>query len=172
MRLGRIHFLPFASRRYIESFGAPASIDEVANHRWLLQVGQQDGTEDAVKHWFPGTASDDVSVMKSNASSAHYWAVAHGIGLGALPTYLSVLGSNLVPLEIGLKHAADVWLSCHPESQRSPRVGRMIDWIVEEFNPSKFPWFRDEFIHPNRLAEFYTGAPLAKLFESCSSGGR
>ena len=41
----------------------------------------------------------------------------------------------------------------------------MIDWIVEAFNPSKFPWFRDEFIHPTELEKQYKGGPLANMFE-------
>jgi len=27
----------------------------------------------------------------------------------------------------------------------------MIDWLVEAFNPAKFPWFRDEFVHPREF---------------------
>ena len=44
------------------------------------------------------------------------------------------------------------------------RVKRIIDWITESFNPRRFPWFRDEFIHPDKLAEAYHGEPLANLF--------
>lgn len=168
-RVGRVHFLPFASRRYIEIFGLPASIEEAFSHRWLSHVG---GPADFVKDWFPDVPVDDLPVMKTNASSAHYSAVSQGIGLGALPTYLCVLGIDVQPVDIGLKHAADVWLSCHLESKRFPRVSRMADWLVEAFNPAKLPWFRDEFIHPDRLADLYKGAPLPRLFETCSSGGR
>jgi hypothetical protein len=25
----------------------------------------------------------------------------------------------------------------------------MINWAIEEFDPQKCPWFRDEFLHPN-----------------------
>jgi hypothetical protein len=39
---------------------------------------------------------------------------------------------------------------------------------VEAFNPSKFPWFRDEFIHPTELEKLYKGTPLASMFDGFS----
>jgi hypothetical protein len=27
----------------------------------------------------------------------------------------------------------------------------MIDWLVEVFNSTKYPWFKDEFVHPSEL---------------------
>jgi hypothetical protein len=44
----------------------------------------------------------------------------------------------------------------------------MIDWIVENFDPKTFPWFRDEFIHPRDLPGRYHGPPLVNLFEGLS----
>ena len=44
----------------------------------------------------------------------------------------------------------------------------MIDWLIDAFDPKKFPWFRDEFIHPNELPKEYRGAPLVNLFEGFS----
>jgi hypothetical protein len=35
----------------------------------------------------------------------------------------------------------------------------MIDWLVKAFNPSKFPWFKDEFIHPSEFKVVYKGNP-------------
>jgi DNA-binding transcriptional LysR family regulator len=34
----------------------------------------------------------------------------------------------------------DIWLSYHPGNVRIPKVRHMIDWLVEAFNPVKFPW--------------------------------
>jgi hypothetical protein len=41
----------------------------------------------------------------------------------------------------------------------------MIDWLIESFDPKRFPWFRDEFIHPYDLPKAYRGGPIANLFE-------
>ena len=170
IRLCRVHMMLFAGPRYIESFGLPASAEELPTHR-LLHL-QDDACTDAIRQWFPAQDAENLPIMTTNASNAHYWAIAQGIGIGALPTYLHALGCRLEPLAIGLSHSSDVWLSCHAESERFPRIRRMVDWIVEALNPSKFPWFRDEFIHPDRLMGLYNGSPLIKLFDKSSGGGR
>jgi DNA-binding transcriptional LysR family regulator len=51
----------------------------------------------------------------------------------------------------------EVWLSYHPGNGRIPRVRHMIDWLVEAFNPTKFPWFKDEFVHPSEFKPVYKG---------------
>ena len=48
----------------------------------------------------------------------------------------------------------------------------MIDWLVEAFNPVRFPWFKDEFIHPDELKAVYKGQPLTHLFGGFSIEGR
>jgi hypothetical protein len=77
----------------------------------------------------------------------------------------------MVPLDLELRWSFDIWLSYHPSSGRIPRVRHMIDWLVEAFNPAKYPWFKDEFIHPRELA-VYMGEPLTHLFGGFSTEGR
>jgi hypothetical protein len=110
--------------------------------------------------------------MKTNVSSANYWAVANGAGIGVFPTYALALGGKLVPLDVDLRWSFDIWLSYHPTSGRIPRVRQMIDWLIEAFNPAKYPWFRDEFIHPRELKAVYMGTPLTHLFGGFSTEGR
>jgi hypothetical protein len=81
-----------------------------------------------------------------------------------LPTYAQAIGAQLVPLHLGVVQPIEIWMTYHPEAKRIVRVKRIIDWITESFNPRRFPWFRDEFIHPDKLAEAYHGEPLANLF--------
>jgi hypothetical protein len=67
-------------------------------------------------------------------------------------------------------HPIDIWMAYHPDAKRIPRVKRTIDWIVQSFDPQRFPWFRDEFIHPDKLAEEYRGDPLVNsLFSGYAS---
>jgi hypothetical protein len=47
----------------------------------------------------------------------------------------------------------------------------MIDWIVDSFDGRKFPWFRDEFIHPRDLPKEYRGTPVINLFEGFFGAG-
>jgi DNA-binding transcriptional LysR family regulator len=172
IRLGRIHLMFFASQRYIDIYGAPRTAADLSRHRLVVQVADQIAAKEVFESWFPGQSLHDMLVMKTNVSSANYWAVANGAGVGVFPTYACALGGNIIPLEVELNRPFDIWLSYHAGSGRIPRIRRMIDWLVEAFNPSKFPWFKDEFIHPNELKSVYKVESLTHLFGGFSTEGR
>jgi hypothetical protein len=39
------------------------------------------------------------------------------------------------------------------------KVRHMIEWLVEAFNPAKFPWLKDEFVHPREFKAVYKVNP-------------
>ncbi|MGA2291743.1 LysR family transcriptional regulator [Bradyrhizobium sp.] len=174
VRLGKMHLMLFASRKYIEIYGAPRTAEDLLKHRLVLmmQVDDRTSAKESFEEWFPGCSERDLLVMKTNVSSANYWAVAMGAGIGVFPTYACALGANLVPLEIELRRPLDIWLSYHPSSGRIPRVRHMVDWLIEAFNPAKFPWFKDEFVHPSEFKAVYMGEPLTHLFGGFLTEGR
>ena len=172
VRLGRMHMNFFASQKYLETREAPRSLEDMRQHRLVLQVADEAAAKEAFESVFPGYAQRDLVVMKTNVSSANYWAVANGAGIGVFPTYALALGGKLVPLDVDLRWSFDIWLSYHATSGRIPRVRQMIDWLIEAFNPAKYPWFRDEFIHPRELKAVYMGTPLTHLFGGFSTEGR
>jgi DNA-binding transcriptional LysR family regulator len=172
VRLGRMHMMFFAGEKYIEVHGAPKTAGELTKHRLVMQVADQASAKEAFELFFPGYAPRDLLVMKTNVSSANYWAVANGAGIGVFPTYACALGGKMIPLEVELNRSFDIWLSYHPGSGRIPRVRHMIDWLVEAFNPAKYPWFRDEFVHPREFKAVYMGEPLTHLFGGFSTEGR
>jgi DNA-binding transcriptional LysR family regulator len=172
VKLGRMHLMFFASQKYIDIFGAPKTAAELVKHRLVMQVVDQTPAKEIFESWFPGQSQRELVVMKTNVSSANYWAVANGAGIGLFPTYASALGGKIVPLDIELSRALDIWLSYHPGSGHIPRVRQTIDWLVEAFNATKFPWFRDEFIHPNQLKAVYKSESLSHLFGGFSTEGR
>ncbi len=172
VRLGRMHMMFFASQKYLDAYGAPESAGELAKHRLVLQVADDASVKDAFESFFPGQAQGDLLAMKTNVSSANYWAVANGAGIGVFPSYACALGGKMVPLEIELRRPFDIWLSYHPSSGRIPRVRYMIDWLVEAFNPAKYPWFKDEFVHPREFKAVYMGEPLTHLFGGFLTEGR
>ena len=172
VRLGRMHLMFFASEDYIERHGAPRTVEELKRHRLVLQSADQTATKEMFEIFFPGHSQRDLLAMRTNVSSANYWAVANGAGIGVFPTYACALGGKIVPLEVELRRPFDIWLSYHPGSGRIPRVRRMIDWLVEAFNPAKFPWFRDEFVHPSEFKAVYMGESLTHLFGGFSTEGQ
>src|ERR1700726_1315974 len=172
VKLGRMHLMFFASQKYLDTFGIPKTIDELVKHRLVMQVADHAAAKAAFESWFPGRSPRDLVVMKTNVSSANYWAVANGAGVGVFPTYACALGGKIIPLEVELRRPLDIWLSYHPGSRRIPRVRHMIDWLIEAFNPAKYPWFKDELIHPRELKAVYMGEPLTHLFGGFSTEGR
>ena len=150
VQLGRIHAMPFASREYLETYGRPSSIEEVKQHRIVEQLSPQ-LYNDAVGKLFPDQAREGFVAVVTNTSTAHYWAVAKGAGLGMLPTYLWAIGARVEPVEIGLHTHFDIWMTYHPNTRRIGRIAATIDWLKTLFDPKVFPWFRDEFIPPEKL---------------------
>lgn len=151
-RLGRLHVYPFASRSYVRDFGLPASIADLANHRVVLQLAPQlDGTAYVRLMGLDILAS--MPGIRTNSSTATLYAVERGVGIGMLPTYTLAMGARLVPVDLGLHHHLDLWLTYHPELKRSARHMLLVDWLKRIFDPALHPCFRDEFIHPAVLAD-------------------
>jgi DNA-binding transcriptional LysR family regulator len=164
VKIGRLHIMPFVSPAYVEIYGMPKDLDDLQqNHRMVIQDADQTrGREmydkNAVREQLGFVA------MRNNTSSAHVWAVSKGAGIGWLPTYIPAIAGPLIPLDIDVKFPLDIWLTYHPDAKRIPRVKQLIDWTIQSFDGRKYPWFRDEFVHPDDLQKSYKGEPLVNLF--------
>jgi DNA-binding transcriptional LysR family regulator len=172
VKLGRMHLMFFASERYLQTYGAPTTAADLVKHRLVIQLADEATTRQALAGLFPGNSERDLIVMKTNVSSANYWAVANGAGIGIFPTYALALGGKMLPLDVEARWSFDIWLSYHPGSDRIPRVRSMVDWLIEAFNPAKYPWFGDDFIHPRELDAVFMGEPPTHLFGGFSTEGR
>lgn len=166
VKLGRLHVMPFAGQSYVETYGVPRTRDEFRKHRLVLQVADQTQTTEIFERLFPGVSQNGLVAMRTNASSTHVWAIENGVGIGWAPTYLHAIGAKMRPIDVAqdFRLPFDIWLTYHPDAGRIPRVRKMIDWIVASFDSRKFPWFRDEFIHPDELMKEYGGVlPMNSL---------
>jgi DNA-binding transcriptional LysR family regulator len=166
VKVGRLHAIPYAAKSYLERYGMPKTIPELLRHRICIQVAQQVAdTVPGYEQLFPGVPQPGFVAIRNNVSSAHYWSIAKGAGIGILPTYASAIGAAVMPVEIpGVYFPSDIWLAYHPDANRIPRVRRMLDWLVASFDPQKFPWFQDEYISPKDLPETLEGEPLVNMF--------
>jgi DNA-binding transcriptional LysR family regulator len=156
--------MPFVSPSYVEIYGMPQGADDIRqNHRIVIQNADQTQTQQLYEKHAHREQLGFVA-MRNNVSSAHVWAVSKGAGIGWLPTYIPAVAGPLIPLDIGIQFEFDIWLTYHPDAKRIPRVKQMIDWTIDAFDSRKYPWFRDEFVHPNDLQKSYKGEPLVNLF--------
>ena len=147
VRIGHMHVMPFASPEYLTTYGLPKSLHEIEKHKIVEQLSPQlDVT--AIDRIFPGKSREGFVSLVTNTSTAHFWAVVRGGGIGMLPTYLGCLGARIVPLDIDLRLRHEIWLSYHSDARRQRRVSIAIDWLRQIFNPTRFAWFGDQFVHP------------------------
>jgi DNA-binding transcriptional LysR family regulator len=165
IKVGRLHTMPFAGQPYIDAYGLPKTREELLRHRIVLQVAEHTLAQENYDRLFPGIPQPGFVALRTNTSSTHLWAITKGAGIGMVPTYAHAIGGRMTPVDIGLYVPYDIWLTYHPDSARIPRVRRMIDWLIAAFDPKRFPWFRDEFIHPNDLPKEYKGPSIVNLFE-------
>lgn len=163
IKLGRLHFMFFASPSYIETFGRPKDAADLINHRIIVQSDDRPQWREFYDRLWPGVPASELISLRTNVSSANYWSIAKGGGIGILPTYAQWIGAPLVPLDLDIYEYMDIWATFHPDAKDIPRVARLIEWVVQSFSPERFPWFRDEFIHPNKLMEHYPSDTLMNL---------
>jgi DNA-binding transcriptional LysR family regulator len=149
-KLGRMHVYPFAARSYIERYGMPKDKADMVHHRLVQQAAPQIDTN-AWGRLLGLENVESIVGIRSNASSAIFYAVERGAGIGALPTYACALNAAVVPVDIGVHLSFEIWLTYHPNVRKNKRLAVVIDWIKSIFDPHHYPWFRDEFIHPNDL---------------------
>jgi DNA-binding transcriptional LysR family regulator len=170
VKLGRLHFMRFAAQGYLDTFGRPKTAADLIHHRIIIQSDDNVQWRKLYDRLFPGVPAAGLVALRTNVSSAHYWSIAKNAGIGVLPTYAQAIGAQLVPLDLGVHETVDIWLTYHPDAKRIARVSRLIDWAIQAFSPQKYPWFRDEFIHPSELAAAYRGEPLVNMFAGFMSG--
>ncbi len=170
VRLGSLHVYPYASRRYVETYGTPDSANDMLDHRLVDQFGPQlDGG--AWPRYLGIEDIEGIVGIRTNSSAAHFYAIERGAGIGGLPTFASALGSNLVPIDIGIHHRMDIWMTYHPDAKRTPRIATMIEWMMASFDQTKYPWFRDEFIHPDEFDNFDSHDWQTNQFKGYASAG-
>lgn len=169
-KLGRLHLVFFAARSYLDTYGEPHSMADLAKHRIIVQADKDPGWRRVYDKLFPGIPPEELIALRSNISSVSYWSIASGVGVGMLPTYVYALGAPLVPVDLPVHHELDIWMACHPDAARIPRVRQLMDWLVDAFSPKRYPWFRDEFIPPARLRGLYRGETLFNAFDGFAAG--
>jgi DNA-binding transcriptional LysR family regulator len=147
IRLGTMHFIPFASSEYLRVHGIPRSIDDLRKHRlldlavYLADMGSWSSwsRDDAGKH----------TVLFTNLSACLAEAVRHGAGIALLPTYAPIVDNTFVPLDIGVRFQAPIFVSYQRDAPKKWAVRATIDYLRHNvFDRKNMAWFRDTFSAP------------------------
>ena len=149
-KLGDMHIYLFASPSYLSIYGRPQNQADMLNHRIVDQIGPQID-ESAWARYLGVDSLEGIVGLRTTSSTAAYVAIEAGAGIGALPNYARLLGADIEPVDVGVRHHMEIYLSYHPEAIKIPRVRTVADWIISCFDARQYPWFGAEFIHPNLL---------------------
>jgi len=172
VKLGRLHSVPCASPEYLETHGTPKDFSDIKkNHHLVLQVADQLVAAQEFARLFPDTPQVGTVSFRCNVSSAHYWLIARGGGIGLLPSYALALGRRVVPIASEYHFSNDIWLAYHPDAAKIARVRSLIDWLIEAFSPKRFPWFADEFVDLRDFPPAAGGHSPPSLFEEFDEMG-
>ena len=167
-KLGNLHLVPFASRDYIAAHGMPKSLAELSQHRIVEQETDQLKGYGLERIFNPQIAERMVR-LKTNFSSAHYWAVASGAGIGLMPNYASAIGGNVVYVDFGVVFKTEIWLATHPEIIKSERHRQFIDFLADSFDEARYPWFGEDLMTPAQIEERFTRDDLRAYFEGLTA---
>ena len=165
IRLGTMHFIPFASREYLRIHGTPHSIEALSGHR-LLDLAVYLSDMGSWASWSRDDAGTH-AMLFTNLSGCLAEAVRHGAGIALLPTYAVLVDDSFVPLEVGVRFTAPIYVSYQRDSVKKWPVRTALDFLrTNVFDKKNMPWFREAYVAPEvdwskRLANFIDRAAAA-----------
>lgn len=145
-----VHYVLAASRDYLDTYGTPTTLADVAGGRYIHHSAQkrQPDTWGRKTDALQGLADPAVA---TNSSAVMVQAILHGAGIGPLPTALFADHPDLVMLDFPPIAQPKLWVRHHVDGLRSPRVRRVVDWLHSVFDPRTHPWFRAELVPPSEF---------------------
>ena len=164
-KIGTLHLMPYASESYLRDHGTPNSLDDVRSHKLVWQEADQVESDLLPMFVDSEMIANGLIAVTTNTSSAHFWAISKGVGIGFLPTYVRVVSRATRPVDIGLNMRRNIYLVHHPDSVRFPEVRKALDWVKDAFDKTRYPWFGDEFVHPDEFERRFNDSVVVNLFE-------
>lgn len=139
--LMKVRYHVFASKDYLERHGVPQSTDDLASHE-LIVYGDDVPAPITDMNWLltvdmpPGTSRK--AALRVNSVYAIYRAVESGLGIAALPYYVTEEGRDLIEVLPQLKGPAFEVFFVYPEElKHSRRIQALRDFLVEESRREK-----------------------------------
>lgn len=129
-----IHYHVFGSREYLDKFGTPKLVADLDDHQ-IIVYGEDTPSPVADMNWLldlgmePGQRRQPA--LRVNSVYGIYRAVRSGMGIAALPYYLSEEAENLVEILPKLQGPSmDAYFVYPEELRRSKRIGVLRDFLL------------------------------------------
>jgi DNA-binding transcriptional LysR family regulator len=153
--LATLHYVPFASRHYLDTYGPPRGLADVLNHRTADIVSYREQQT----HW-PREAAAIKQMMNpsltTDSAIVLIEAVKSGGVISLLPTYAARVEPTLIHLDLELQVPITLWMVYHPDQRRVTRTRKVIDWLREIFDSAQYPWFRRDYVPPSEFSDVET----------------
>lgn len=130
-----IHF--YAAPSYARRYGLPSSLDQAAQHAWVLPTGSKRRIAEirAVLQRVP----EHCIALSSNSFNDIYYAVREGMGVGGFGSLQHQQAQNdgllPVPLDIPAK-PEPMWFVYHRELKNSSRVRALLEFLHQQLADS------------------------------------
>jgi DNA-binding transcriptional LysR family regulator len=151
--IATLHYALFASPEYLDLYGTPKTITDLASHRSVKHTSHREQKST----WNPKATAISVLAENnfiSNSSAATFQAIRAGAGIGSVPTFVKLIAPELVMLDLEPWGHPVLFLR-HPRGvEHLKRVQLAKEWLLEVFDPTDQPWFRQEFINPREFDRF------------------
>lgn len=121
----------YASQDYIDRMGRPASVDDLAGHRFVSL--DNFASRAPVMRWLVDRVSATDIVFRGTDNRVLRDAILEGVGIGALTCWEAERHPNLVELfEPQPEWSAPLWLVTHVDLHRTTKVQAFLSFLKED----------------------------------------
>jgi DNA-binding transcriptional LysR family regulator len=138
-RIGDIKLGLFAHRRYLERYGTPQSLADLAGHR-IIGFDRQSAYIRAMVRRYP-LLDPQTFAFKADSTLAQNAAIRAGVGIGLCQRPLGYAAPDLVHLLPDVEIPLRTWVAMHENLKGSPRcrvtfdalVSGLLDYMLEKY---------------------------------------
>ncbi|HVY83571.1 MAG TPA: LysR family transcriptional regulator [Caulobacterales bacterium] len=151
-RLAVLHYVLFASPKYLDTYGAPLTLANVADHRFLdfTPISEQPENWHERASSLRGLAE---ASLETNSSAMLLHTLLAGGGIAVAPSAVRSFARDLVVVYPEAMSHIRLYLVHHQDAVKSARVRAVAEWIKAIFDPRVYPWFRDEYVPPDQFPD-------------------
>lgn len=121
----------YASKSYVQQYGRPANISDLAGHAMIGFEGIMQNHR--VAKWLPVAVPNARVVNRNNSMLGTLSAVKAGIGVAPLPTTLGDAEETLVQVLPPVEELTRRWyLLSHPDLRKTPRIAAFVDHVLDD----------------------------------------
>ncbi len=119
-KIGDMAFDAYAAPAYLKRFDKPDWQAGAEGHR-IVRV-QDDLLDTPDGKWFASHAAAAATALFANSRQVQLRAVAAGVGLGYLPSYLASTVPGLIRVAAPSPVLREIWMGVHRDSRHAPRI--------------------------------------------------